>query len=318
MFRNFKYIKNRIYKYVEVYKIFRIFLIISIFSIVNNCRFTSCSHESSEDFQSKFKAQGLIANQSILKIQSQIDSSKVANLRFITVNAISQYHPNSRKYVVFIHGSPGGWSDYLNILNNPEINQDFNLISVDRPGYGGSDRGIAILSLKEQADRIAALIASFRDRKKVILVGHSFGGPVAARLAMDHPNLVDGLVFVAASISPDLEKKEWFNSLAEYKIIQFLLPIDLITSNKEIIELKNELTSMLPLWNKIKVPVAFLHGGEDSLVPIDNVRFGKSMLDHNNDNLIVETDPNWNHFLPWNQHGRIIELIYKLDQKIPD
>jgi pimeloyl-ACP methyl ester carboxylesterase len=41
--------------------------------------------------------------------------------------------------------------------------------------------------------------------KQVILVGHSLGGPLIARMTMDYPELIDGLVFVAGSVAPKLE-----------------------------------------------------------------------------------------------------------------
>ncbi len=42
--------------------------------------------------------------------------------------------------------------------------------------------------------------------QKTILVGHSLGGPVIARTAMDYPDLVDGLILVGGSIDPEMEK----------------------------------------------------------------------------------------------------------------
>jgi pimeloyl-ACP methyl ester carboxylesterase len=62
-------------------------------------------------------------------------------------------------------------------------------------------------SLRMQSACLAPLLRLGKSAKKPILVGHSLGGPVAARLAMDYPDEVGGLILVAPSIDPELEKK---------------------------------------------------------------------------------------------------------------
>jgi pimeloyl-ACP methyl ester carboxylesterase len=142
--------------------------------------------------------------------------------------------------VVFVHGSPGTWGAFRGWLMEPALVARAQLIAVDRPGFGGSDRGRAEPSLAVQARRIAAALAAV-GVERAVLVGHSLGGPVIARIAVDHPQLAAGLLFIAPSIDPALEKRRWYNVFGAMRVVQWFLPVDWITSNREIWPLKSEL-----------------------------------------------------------------------------
>ena len=102
--------------------------------------------------------------------------------------------------VVFVHGAPGAWDAFSGFLSDPRLTEKARLISVDRPGYGRSDLGKPERSLTEQARLLSHVLQHRRDGAPTLLVGHSFGGPVVAQMALDYPEQVDGLVMVAASI----------------------------------------------------------------------------------------------------------------------
>ena len=38
--------------------------------------------------------------------------------------------------ILFIHGSPGSWSDFMGLLSSPELNQQYHMIAIDRFGQG--------------------------------------------------------------------------------------------------------------------------------------------------------------------------------------
>ena len=61
------------------------------------------------------------------------------------------------------------------------------------------------------------------EHERIMLIGHSLGGPVIARMAMDYPDAYQGLIFVAASIDPEMEKEEWYRSwIKRYSILSEL------------------------------------------------------------------------------------------------
>ncbi|HEV7918697.1 MAG TPA: alpha/beta hydrolase [Solirubrobacterales bacterium] len=99
--------------------------------------------------------------------------------------------PGAGVPIVMIHGMPGLAHDFDGVA---DLLEGQRLIAFDRPGYGHS--GGKPASFEEQVEAIRAALRVLRvDR--AILIGHSFGGLIALRLAAAYPDLVRGMVLVA-------------------------------------------------------------------------------------------------------------------------
>ena len=209
--------------------------------------------------------------------------------------------------VLFIHGSPGSWDAFIDFLADSSLYSRAQLIAVDRPGFGKSELGEPEPSLSAQAAAIAPLLTLNHAVRKPILVGHSLGGPVVARIAMDFPDAVGGLVLVAPSIDPNEEKNEWYRHVGTVFPFRQWLPTEFDVSNQEILPLKHELQQMLPLWAAIRVPVTVIQGEDDPLVPPGNADFAKRVLV--NAPVTVQMIPKMNHFIPWSRPDLIHDAI---------
>ena len=97
------------------------------------------------------------------------------------------------KPVVFIHGFPEGWFSWRDQMH-ALAGAGFRAIAPDLRGYGESDKPLGVENYKSSlvAGDVAALIESLGEGP-VPVVGHDWGGPIAYRLAMDHPELVSRL-----------------------------------------------------------------------------------------------------------------------------
>lgn len=214
---------------------------------------------------------------------------------------------DSLPLVIFVHGSPGSWTAFIDFFKDSTLYNHARLISVDRIGFGKSGLGKVESSMHRQAKAIATIIKSTNRGSKAILIGHSLGGPVIARLAMDFPDQVRSLIMVAGSIDPDLEKKEWFRPILGSFPFRQLIPVDLDVSNREIRTLRGELIQMLPLWKNIHIPVTVIQGEVDDLVPAANAAFAKKMLV--NAPVSIRMIPEMNHFIPWRRPELIRSAI---------
>ena len=222
---------------------------------------------------------------------------------------------DSLPHLIFVHGSPGSLSAFIHFFADPALRSSAKIIAVDRPGFGHSNFGNGEISLENQARYLKPILESNTSGKPNILVGHSLGGPVIARMAMDYPDLIDGLIMVAPSIAPELEPNEWFRFPLSTPFFRWLLPRSFRASNDEIYFLKPELEKMLPLWKDITAPVTVIQGGADNLVHPNNAQFAKEKLE----NAPVETVfiEEMNHFVPWNRADLIKEAIQRhLEQKL--
>ncbi len=218
---------------------------------------------------------------------------------------------DSLPIVLFIHGSPGAWDAFIDFLADSTLYRHARLISADRPGFGKSELGHAEPSLMAQAAALEPLLRLNKAAHKPILVGHSLGGPVAVRMAMDFPDEIGGLILVAPSISAALEPHEWYRPVGNAFPIRYWLPVELRVSNQEILPLKKELDAMMPYWSKIRVPVIVIQGNDDDLVAPGNAAFAKKMLV--NAPVNIEMIPQMNHFIPWRRpdliHGAILTQL---------
>lgn len=199
--------------------------------------------------------------------------------------------------VVFIHGSPGSSDAFKEFMADTTLSQEIQLIAVDRPGFGDSDYGWGEPSLQEQAALLKPILEKHR-ANKVILVGHSLGGPLTFRMTMDYPNLIDGIVSIAGSLDPNLEPNEWFRPMLAVAPLQWFLNGSFVASNTEIMGHQSALKRMLPLWEKVTSPTIVIQGTKDNFVPVGNADFAKKMLT-NCKYLDVQVVEGADHFILW-------------------
>jgi pimeloyl-ACP methyl ester carboxylesterase len=223
---------------------------------------------------------------------------------------------STKQAVVFVHGSPGSYSAFIDFLADSSLLKSYCLVTTDRPGFGYSNFGLAEPSLDQQADFLVPLLARFA-KQPAILVGHSLGGSVIANIAMRYPHLVGGIVLVAASVDPDLEPNEkWFRVPLRTPFLRWVLPTSMRVSNDELCDLKTELQNMQPFWKNIQCTVAIVHGEKDSLVPFGNVKFIQEQLPQSV-TAQLHTKKEMNHFVPWSNPELIREAIYGISKIKP-
>src|SRR5262249_33905291 len=97
--------------------------------------------------------------------------------------------------LVLLHGFPDyhyTWRDQM-----PALSKHFRVVALDLRGYNRSDKpeGVAHSKLDRLTDAVAAVLDHFKQRK-VILVGHDWGGFIAWAFAATHPDRVDRLVIL--------------------------------------------------------------------------------------------------------------------------
>jgi pimeloyl-ACP methyl ester carboxylesterase len=119
--------------------------------------------------------------------------------------------------LVFLHGASGNLRDPMNSFAKPLAGRA-EMLFVDRPGHGYSERGAAANRLPDgQAATIAALMEE-RGMHEAIIVAHSFGGAIAASLALNHPDKVRGLVFLAPATHPWPGGVAWYYGVARSRL----------------------------------------------------------------------------------------------------
>ena len=138
-----------------------------------------------------------------------------------------RYHKgNNQKVVLLLHG----WGGSLNSFRSLEsflIDNGYSTITLDFPGFGGSDLPKEDWQLADYVQIVVELLKA-ENIDKTSIVCHSFGGRIAILLASEYPELVEKLVFVdVAGIKPKFSLSKTLK-IWKYKCLKTLKKIGLI------------------------------------------------------------------------------------------
>ena len=216
--------------------------------------------------------------------------------------------------LVFVHGSPGGSGVWASQFNSPLKNA--NLLAYDRPGFGGSKPARRQPHLQEQADALMTLLAS-ATTNRVLLIGHSYGSPIALLAALEHPAQIGGVLLIGGDVDPSQEKPWLVQYLFGWEVTSWILPQALRQCNREMLTVRADLLEMQKLLPNLSVPVVMLHGDKDPLVPVQNVAWLEQQLAAaGRSNLFAKIIlPGVNHFIPWEHPGEVergVRLLEKM------
>jgi pimeloyl-ACP methyl ester carboxylesterase len=102
---------------------------------------------------------------------------------------------SGEEHVVLIHGSGPGVTSYANWrLVIPALAENFHVVAPDMVGFGYSERpGDVQYGVQTWADQVVGVMDSL-GLERAHLVGNSFGGAIALRVASQHPERVGKLV----------------------------------------------------------------------------------------------------------------------------
>lgn len=215
---------------------------------------------------------------------------------------------NPKNVVVFIHGAPGSSDAFHKYLSDKELTSKATLVSIDRPGYGYSAYGKSMPGIIDQARAMWAVIDQFPDAQNLVTVGHSYGGPIAARLAMEQPDRVDAAIMLAPLNDPPSEPIFWFSYFGKWKATRWMLSKALRVAGDEKFAHADALREIESDWKDLQVPIVHIHGMKDKLAPPKpNIDFSRK---HIPDSLLTMTViEKTNHFIPWSDYDLVKKTI---------
>lgn len=186
--------------------------------------------------------------------------------------------------LLLIHGAPGAWYGYLRTMDDTLLQKRFQMLVVERPGYGKSRQRRSPLGIRSrmsidfQARSIVKALALNRSGAPTVVLGRSYGAPIAVRVATLIPEKVGHLFLISPAIDPDREKFWWFSKWGRMPFVQVFLPRSLNLATYEKYRHAAELRGLLPYWSQLRPPVTVLQGAQDWLIDQGNLAFAKRML----------------------------------------
>ncbi len=165
--------------------------------------------------------------------------------------------------LVMVHGAPGAWYGWMEQMDDPVLQKNFRMIALDRPGYNKSRHGRTVNDIDSQTMVVNKLIELHKNGTKVIVMGKSYGSPIAVMAAAQHPDLVDGLMLISSATDSASEKYFWFSGLGKTKLVRWLLPTAINTATDEKFAHPQQLGNAQKCYNKVQCPAVILYGDKD-------------------------------------------------------
>ncbi len=227
-----------------------------------------------------------------------------------TLRCYELKQPDAEWDIIFIHGTPATAAVFGEQFRHPFPRA--NLLALDRPGFGASGPDRRRPSLDDQANAIGVLLTNEATRR-TILVGHSYGAPVALLAALKFTNEVAGVVLIGGSVDPAQERTYAIQKFANWPLVSWLVPRSLRQCNRELLTLRGDLVHLQPELSALAVPVVMLQGGKDRQVPVANVDYLRAQLAAaGKTNLFSQlVFPDYNHFIPW-EHPDAVEAVIRM------
>jgi len=167
--------------------------------------------------------------------------------------------------IVFIHGSIGSALNFKKYMLDSLLRKKANLISYDRIGYGIYQTGEVQESIAFEKDMLEDLITKLNPNK-TILVGYSYGGPIALASKKKYKKIV----LLAPAIYSNQETLPWLLNFYKWKITRWMLPKTWQAASKEKLTHKKDLQNFEKSWNENPSKIICIQGNDDWIVPYEN------------------------------------------------
>lgn len=171
--------------------------------------------------------------------------------------------PDATWKVVVITGTPS-WSEFWAPVI-AALPQTREMIVADRPGFRESEPRGAVRELAKQADALSPMLET-HPGERVVLIGQSFGAPLATLMAQRYHDRVGAVVLVSPYFGdrgPTARRM-----LGVGSVVQGLLPRDLRNSISEVHAQSRQLPAVWTALRGLDQPLVFVHGDNDSFVPL--------------------------------------------------
>jgi pimeloyl-ACP methyl ester carboxylesterase len=125
--------------------------------------------------------------------------------------------------LVLVHGASANALELLSGLEGPLTAAGYRVIAFDRPGFGASPNfSSSEFSSRDRLAGHAAAAAALIDALELedpVVIGHSYGGAVVLRLALDYPDAAGGLVLLGPATHGDVGPVAWYNHVGATPVL---------------------------------------------------------------------------------------------------
>ncbi len=217
--------------------------------------------------------------------------------------------------VIVFPGSPCNKLLFTRLLRTAPAGLDMVVLS--RPGFGRGHRSV-YTDFEEQVAAAKPFLpkssggGEFGD-KKIVTLGVSYGGELALKTALDFPDVVKGVVTVAALIDEPHDYALQLEKIGSVNGIEPYVPNRWMKVRKEITARRAQIGPLLEQASRIEAPVEVIHGDFDAIVPKSNAEKLMRVLPRERAGL--EIVPGGTHYLELQYPRRVHRAISRVIER---
>ncbi|MGQ3678847.1 alpha/beta fold hydrolase [Tenacibaculum discolor] len=204
--------------------------------------------------------------------------------------------------LIFVHGTIGSSTDFVKYMKDSVLLGKANMISYDRIGYNYQDKNPVQESIAFERDMLKSILQGYNPNK-TILVGYSYGGPIALAIQQK----IRKVILLAPAVYSEIEPMPWSLNLYKWKLTRWLVPPIWQEASREKLSHKQDLQLFENNWNSTPNNLVSIHGTNDWIVPFENSLFLKERFPKNQFELISISDAG--HGFIWSKFDTIKELL---------
>lgn len=171
--------------------------------------------------------------------------------------------PEAPWKIVIITGTPS-WSEYW-APTIAALPANREIIVADRPGFRESEPAGAVRDIARQAEALSPMLEA-RPGQRVLVIGQSFGAPVATLMADRYRDRVHAVVLVSPYFGDRGPTARRMFGVG--RVVRPVLPRDLRNSISEVSAQAPQLPAVWEALRRLPQPLVFIHGDDDTFVPL--------------------------------------------------
>lgn len=220
--------------------------------------------------------------------------------------AVQKAIDTSKTTLVFVHGAIGSAMDFKNYMADSLMRSTFNMVSYDRIGYNYKSAVLAQKSLQFEMNVLQDVLEQLNP-EKTILVGYSYGGPIALGIKETYRHVV----LLAPAVYSKVEPTPFMLHFYEWRWTRWLVPHVWKSASLEKQTHVRELKKYEKGWNETFSPILSIHGTSDGMVPYENSLFLQAQFPMKQ--FVLKPLDGVGHALVWSHEELIKNELLKLN-----
>ena len=209
--------------------------------------------------------------------------------------------------LVFVHGTIGSCTDFSAYMKDSVLQTKVNMIAYDRVGYNYKDKNPVQENIAFEAELLENMIKDL-PKCKTILVGYSYGGPIALAVKDAYKKII----LLAPAVYSKVEPMPWMLNFYKWKATRWLVPKIWKEASKEKLSHREDLENFEMEWSNSSNEIISVHGKPDWIVPYSNSLFLQEQFD--SEQFILKPLEKAGHGLIWSDFEIIKqEFLNQLD-----